>query len=265
MQKPKISQSLLKSLTAYHDDNIRDCGRKIYYQYFEKIPTKPTDVMRLGIYFEYKCTGYAPNPASVPQPDKVYVGSSKEKISADYQRAEQSAVLYKKLLNHYGIEVVDNAKSLEFDGSTGLLDLLAKIDGEDCIIDIKYTSLIEDKFSEYGWHTASLPYKSSLMIQPIHYKYLAQKIYGKDYPFYFFIFSSKDEIDAKIINVNIQQEHIDLHENMVVTKAKAYVNHYFNNPELLEARPQYRRCMNCSYFDICDKKAKLPTIENVYY
>lgn len=265
MEKPKISQSLLKSLTAYHDDNIKDCGKKIIYQYFERLPTKSTDVMKLGIYFEYKCTGFAPNPDEVPQPEKVYVGTSKEKISADYERADRSALLYKDILRHHKIEIVGYAKRLEYDGCNGLLDVIAKFNGEDCIIDLKYTALIDDKFNEFGWHTASLQYKSSLLIQPVHYKWLARKVYGKDYPFYFFIFSSKNEEDAKIIRTNIQEEHIDLHEEVVIKKAKQYVDYYFNNPERLEARPNYNRCRGCSYFEICDKKATLPTIEDIYY
>jgi hypothetical protein len=265
MEKPKISQSLLKSFTAYHDDNIRDCGQKLIYQYFMKLPTKSTDVMKLGIYFEYKCTGYAPKPEDTPKPDKVYVGTSKERISDNYARAEKSALLFKDILRHHKIQINGFAKSLEHDGCTGLVDIIANFNGEDCIIDLKYTALIDDKFNDFGWHTPSLQYKSSLMIQPIHYKWLASKIYGKEYPFYFFIFSSKNEDDAKIIRTNIQEEHLQLHEEVVIKKAKQYVDFYFNHPEKLEARPSYNRCRNCSFYDICDKKAMLPTIEDIYY
>ena len=265
LQKPKISQSLLKALTAYHDDNIKDCGKKIIYQFFQKVPTKASDAMKLGIYFEYRCTGYAPKPEDIPVAEKVYVGTKKESLSEDYQKAENSALLFKKILNHYGIIINGVAKSLEYNGSTGLIDILANFKGEDCIIDLKYTALIDDKFSDYGWHTESLQYKSGLMIQPIHYKYLASKVYGKEYPFYFFVFSSKKKGDAKIIRANIQQEHIDLHEEVVIAKAKKYIDFYFENPETLEARPNYKRCTGCSYFEICDKKAILPTIEDIYY
>jgi hypothetical protein len=265
IQKPKISQSLLKALTAYHDDNIKDCGKKIIYQFFQKVPTKASDAMKLGIYFEYMCTGYAPNPEDIPVPEKVYVGTSKEKLSADYQKAQSSALLFKEIIKHYGIKINGFAKSLEYNGSTGLIDIFANFNGEDCIIDLKYTALIDDKFSDFGWHTDSLQYKSGLMIQPIHYKYLAANVYGKEYPFYFFIFNSKNEVDAKIIRTNIQQEHIDLHEEVVIAKAKKYIDFYFENPETLEERPNYKRCNSCSYFEICDKKAILPTIEDIYY
>jgi hypothetical protein len=265
MIKPKISQSLLKALTSYHNDDVRDCGRALFYQFFERVRTKPSDVMKLGIYFEYKCTGYAPTPEEIPQAERVYVGTAREKIATDYERAEKSALLYRELLEHYNIKVIEYAKHLEFDGSTGLIDIIANFNGEDCIIDLKYTSLIDDKFTDYGWHTPSLQYKSMLMTQPIHYKYLAKKIYGKDYPFYFFVFSSKNETDAKIIRANIQEEHIELHDVVVIGKAKKYIDYYYTNPEMLEARPNYRRCMGCSYFDICDKRANMPTIENVYF
>lgn len=265
MIKPKISQSILKALTAYHDDNVMDCGKKIVYQFFEKIPTIPSDVMRLGIYFEYQCTGYAPNPEEIPEAEKVYVGTARERLSVDYERAQKSALLYKQLLEYHKIKVLGHAVELEYDGSRGLVDILANFNGEDCIIDLKYTSLIDDKFNEFGWHTQSLPYKSSLMIQPIHYKYLAQNVYGKEYPFYFFIFSSKNETDAKIIRTNIQSEHLELHESVVIKKAKQYIDYYFDNPDRLEARPNYKRCKGCDYFDICPHRATLPLIEDIYY
>jgi len=263
MVKPRVSQTLLKALTAYHHEDIKDCGLKIVYQFFGKKVTKSSPAMKLGIYFEYQCTGYAPSPEQIPQAEKVYVNTSKEKLAAEYERANNSAWLFKEILKIHRIKVLKYAVELEHDGSRGLIDIIANVNGQDSIIDLKYTALIDDKFSEYGWHTASLPYKSMLMIQPIHYKYLAKQVYGKEYPFYFFIFNSKNELDAKLIRVNVQEEQMELHESVTIKKAKSYLNYYFENPDKLEARPNYRRCMDCSFYNICDKKAVLPLIEDI--
>ena len=152
------------------------------------------------------------------------------------------------------------------DGASGISDIRANWDGEECIIDVKYTSLFDDKFNEYGWHTESLVFKSKLLLQPIHYKYLARKKFNQDnIPFYFFVFSAKDPEKAKIIKVNIQEEHINLHETITVPKMKRYVDYHFNNPDELEARPSYLRCMDCAYNSNCDKKTNVPLIETIHY
>ena len=205
MQKPNLSQSLLKAYVDYYDDNVRGCGLKIRKQYFEKIPTPSSDAAKLGIYFEYKATDYVREGDSIPQPKMVYAGTSKEKYAVDYERAAESADLFKEIVKKHNIEILKIGEYMSFEGSSGISDIRAKWKGEECIIDLKYSALIDDKWNEYGWHTESLIYKSKQLLQPIHYKYLINKIMGiEDIPFYYFIFSSKDSKKAKIIKTNIQ-------------------------------------------------------------
>jgi hypothetical protein len=155
---------------------------------------------------------------------------------------------------------------MSHDGCSGISDIRAKWKGEECIIDLKYSALIDDKWNEYGWHTESLIYKSKQLLQPIHYKYLINKIMGiEDIPFYYFIFSSKDPKKAKIIKTNIQPEHLQLHEDVFVPKMKNYIDFHYNNPEKLEARPNYIRCLECPFYDNCDKKTDVPLIEQIDY
>ena len=266
MTKPNISQSLLKGLTDYFDDNVKDCGFLIRKRYFEKIKTEPTSVQKLGLYFEYMATGYHNLNEPLPEPELVYKNTAKEKLSADYERANASALLYKEIIKKHNIEVISNGQYFNQDETSMITDVVAMWNGEKCIIDMKYTSLFDDKFSDYGWHTESLPYKSKLLLQPIHYKYMIRKMEGiEDIPFYFFIFSSKDIEKVKIIRVNIREEHIDLHEQITIPKAKTYVNYFYNNPEKLEARPNYLRCKECPYNTDCEFKTEIPLIEEVYY
>jgi hypothetical protein len=264
--KPRLSQSLLKDYVDYYDQNTNGCGLYIWKKHFEKIPTTQSDTQKLGVYFEYLCTGYLREGEQAPQPEMVYKGTPKEKMAADYERATQSAQLFKRMIEYHNIKILKVGEYLLHNNSSGILDIRAEWGGEECVIDIKYTSLFDDKFNPYGWHTESLIYKSSLLLQPIHYKYLIEKMEGKpNIPFYFFVFSAKDPEKAKIIKTNIQDEHIYIHEENYVEKMKRYIEFHYNNPDKLEARPNYVRCKDCSYFDICEKRAEIPLVETVDY
>lgn len=266
MQKPNISQSLLKAYVDFFDDNVKGCGIQLRKQFFEKIPMPQSDVQKLGVYFEYMATGYRNMRDPMPEPEMVYKGTAKERLAADYERANLSALKFKEIIEKHGIKVISYGEYFIHDGVSMITDVIAEWNGELCIIDMKYTSLFDDKFNEYGWHTESLVYKSKLLLQPIHYKYLFRKIKGiENVPFYFFIFSSKDPEKVKIIRTNIQEEHINLHEQVTVEKMKKYVNFHYNNPEKLEPRPSYLRCKECPYFDSCEFRAEVPLIEEVYY
>jgi len=266
MQKPNLSQSLLKEYLDYYDENVKGCGLALHKKYFQKIPTPQSDTQKLGVYFEYMCTGYVRQGDPIPEPEMVYKGTAKEKMAVDYERATESAQLFKKMLVDHNIKVIKYGEYMLHNGVSGISDIRAEWGGEECIIDIKYTSLFDDKFNEYGWHTESLVYKSKLLLQPIHYKYLMSQMSGvENMPFYFFIFSAKHPEKAKIIKVNIQEEHVNLHGSITVPKMLKYVDHHFKKPDALEPRPNYLRCKECPYADGCDKKATVPLIEQIHY
>jgi CRISPR/Cas system-associated exonuclease Cas4 (RecB family) len=266
MKKPNLSQSVLKDYVDYYDPNTNGCGKQLWYRHFEKIATPQSDVQKLGVYFEYLATGYLREGESIPEPQMVYKGTAKEKLAADYEKVHESVLLYNKMIEEHGIEIITKGEYMFHNGCSGISDLRAKFDGEECIIDLKYTSLFDDKFSEYGWHTESLIYKPKLLLQPTHYKYLAKNILGiDDIPFYYFIFHSKDPEKAKIIKVNIDEAHIQLHEQSYVNKMKKYIDFHYENPDKLEARPSYLRCKECAFKDICPNKTSVPLIEEIYY
>ena len=266
MQKPNLSQSLLKDYLDYYDENVKSCGLAIRKRHFEKIPTPQSEVQKLGVYFEYMATGYCHDTNNPPQAKISYKGTSREAMAVDNERATKSAELYKEIIKKHGIEIIKYGEYMNYDGASGISDIRAKWNGEECIIDLKFTALFDDKFNDYGWHTESLVYKSKLLLQPIHYKYLIKKIHGiENIPFYFFIFSSKDSEKVKIIKTTIQEEHVNLHEEITVEKMKRYINYHYNNPESLEARPNYIRCKDCPFHDGCDKRADVPLIEEIYY
>jgi hypothetical protein len=264
--KPNLSQSLLKAYVDYYDLNVKGCGKELHYRFFEKIPTESSDVMRLGIYFEWLATGYLRDGDAAPQPDMVYKGTAKEKLSAPYERAQQAVELYRQMIEKHEVEILTTGEYMYWQETSGITDLRVKWKGEEAIIDLKYTALIDDKWSEYGWNTEQLIYKPKLLLQPVHYKWMARYLYGiEDIPFYYWIFSSQDPTKAKIIKVNVQEEHLVLHEENYINKMKKYIEYHYNNPDKLEARPNYSRCSGCAFKGICPSKAEIPLIEEIYY
>jgi hypothetical protein len=266
MKKPNLSQSLLKAYMSYYDHVEKGCGKELWYRFFEKLPTESSDAMRLGVYFEYLATGYLREGEAAPEPDMVYKGTPKEKLSVPYEKVQQSVDLYNLMIKEHGVKILTKGEYMFHEGTSGISDLRVNWLGEEAIIDLKYTALFDDKWSETGWHTESLIYKPKLLIQPVHYKWMARKLYGiEDIPFYYWIFSSKDPTNAKIIKVNVQEEHLALHEENYINKMKKYVDYHFNHPDGLEARPNYMRCNGCSFKDVCPSKAKMPLIEEIHY
>jgi hypothetical protein len=266
MTVPNISQSLLKGYLDYTDDNVRDCGIAFRKRYLERVKSEPSAVQKLGLYFEYKATGYHNMKEPVPEPEMVYKNTAKEKLAAEYERANASAEFFKQIVKKHNLQDITYGQYFLHDGSSMITDMMCTWNERRCIIDMKYTSLFDDKFNEYGWHTESLPYKSKLMLQPVHYKWLDREITGmNDIDFYFWIFSAKDPEKMKIIKVNVQDEHIDLHGNVTIPKVKKHMEYYAVNPHKLEPRPNYLRCKECPYFEGCEYKAEVPLIEEVYY
>lgn len=266
MIKPNLSQSLLKDYVDFYDPFVQSCGHAIRLKHYEKIKVEPSGVRKLGIYFEYMATGYHNINEPKPEAEYVYKNTAKERLAADYERANLSAEYFKRIIKMHGIEVIKYGEYMKHEDISGISDIRAIWNGEECIIDMKYTSLFDDKFSDYGWHTESLPYKSKLLLQPIHYKVLGRKLFNIDsIPFYFFIFSAKDPEKVKIIKTTIQEEHINLHEEITIPKMRNYVDFHFKNPDKLEPRPNYLRCMDCDFADKCQFRALVPLVEEINY
>ena len=115
--------------------------------------------MDLGNYFEFMATGSLPRDGVKPEPKKSYVGTKKECISAPYQRANESAILYKQIKKEYNIEIVDIGLKLESKNKNGILDIWATMNGRPCIIDLKYSGVIDlQVFSSCGCYYTYITY-----------------------------------------------------------------------------------------------------------
>jgi hypothetical protein len=267
----KISQSLMKELTDYLNvsnpnfdksaSSYKNCGIYFKARYIDKIPIleEPSASMKEGIYFEYLCTGALPRDGSIPEPEKTLKGV----LTTAYKRAEDASMLFNKIISHYNIEILKHGFSISTEEMTGIIDIWAKWDGKECIIDLKYSGLIDDKWSEFGWDTDSLNNKDSLMIQGVHYKILVEESLGlKDVPFYYFIFNSKDPTDMKIIEQVVDPEKFEIHRMGVKYAIKKLQELSTNG---FKAFPNYRWCKECPLSENCTERQDYPQITKVYY
>jgi len=264
MNLPKISQSLMKSYVDYL--NEKECGIVFKGKYIDKDPdaqTEPTEAMLTGIYFEYLCTGALPKSGEIPEPEMSYKGTAREKMAAPYERALLSSRNFKKIIDHYGIKIKNVGLYLQHDEINGVIDIHAEWDGRDVFIDLKYSGLIDDKWSDSGWDTDSLHMKDSLMVQGVHYKLLAEKCLGiYDIPFYYFVFSSKDPDDIKIIRQEVDETKMQNHVVAIHNVLGRLRNDISNGFTPL---PSLKRCKSCGLAPKCQFKVDVPLIDEIYY
>ena len=87
--------------------NEKECGLFFKANYIDKDPEAqkpPSDAMKVGIYFEYLCTGALPKSGVIPEPEIAYKGTNREKMAAPYERAQKSAEVFKHIMEHYKIK-----------------------------------------------------------------------------------------------------------------------------------------------------------------
>lgn len=246
--------------------NQKECGLFFKARYIDKDPdaeTEPSDAMKVGIYFEYLCTGALPKNKIVPEPDVVYKGKPNEKLAAPYERVVASAENFKRIMDFYSIDIKSVGLYLEHEEINGVVDIHAEWGGKDVFIDLKYSGLIDDKWSEMGWDLESLHMKDSLMIQGVHYKLLAEKCLGiTDIPFYYFVFSSSDPNNIKIIKQEVDESKAQAHIvaiNNVLGKINKDLQYGF------KPYPSMLKCSKCPLNKKCPSAIDYPLIDEVYY
>jgi hypothetical protein len=259
--KRKITQSLMKDFSDYLQG--KECGLVIKAKYFDGVVFPSNDAMLLGHWFEYMATNQLPKYGEQPQPVKVYKGTPKEDFSTDYKRANESALYYKKLVKELDIEIISTGKVITQGQMEGTLDILANVNGRRAIIDLKYSGLIDNMWSPFGWHEDSMAENEGHMIQAVHYSLLERLDSNADVDFYFWVFNSKDPRDMRIYQIIIEESRFDMHLHsvyetrrrvMAIAKAKSW-----------KANPSVMKCMNCPLVDTCKQKQVLPEPIKIYY
>jgi hypothetical protein len=103
------------------------------------------------------------------------------------------------------------------------------------------------------------------MLQPVQYKILMSLELGipiEDIDFYFFVFSSTNPNDAKIIKVVNDEATIEQHHLAI-----SYVKRELSKPVdlIFKAKPELLRCFDCAIKDNCSFRIEVPPIQEVYY
>lgn len=258
-EKYVVTNNTRRDTDNYIEDPV--CGKLFKAMYIDKIiDSQPSEAMKEGIYFEYLCTGGLPRNGIKPEPER----NAKGQLTTAYQRCEEAAKLFKKIIAYYKIKILKVGLVLSDDEKNGILDILAEWNGRECIIDLKYSGLLDNKWDSRGWHTGALGTKNDLMIQGVHYKILAQDILGiKDIPFYYFVFNSKDPTDMKIIEQQVHEDKMYAHRTEILRVAND-IEKLMYQPNGFKAYPNYRLCKDCPLFDKCDERAEVPMIEVVH-
>ena len=260
----KISQSFLKDYNEYKGKNI--CGIQFKAKHFDNVEFPTTDAMDLGNYFEYMATGSLPRNGITPKEKLSYAGTKRETISTPYKRAKESAELFKKIKDSYGIKINKVGLKLFSEYKNGILDIWGEMNGRPCIIDLKYSGLIDDKWADTGWDVESLHYKEKLLVQAIQYKMLVKENYNLDYDefdFYFMVFSSKEVNNVKLIRINIDEDAYNVHQAHIESVYKQINAMDIENDFI--PYPSLKRCFNCPLNENCEHKSNIPLIEDVYY
>ena len=260
----KISQSFLKDYNEYKGKNI--CGIQFKAKHFDNVEFPTSEAMDLGNYFEYLATGSLPRNGVVPEPRLSYAGTKRETISAPFKRAMQSAELFKKIKKEYNLKINQVGLKLQSKYKNGILDIWGELNGRPCIIDLKYSGLIDDKWADTGWDVESLHYKEKLLVQAIQYKMLVKENYNLNYDefdFYFMVFSSKEVNNVKLIRINIDEDSYNIHETHIESVYKQ-INAMDIEKDFV-AYPSLKRCSNCPLKESCEYKSNIPLIEDVYY
>ena len=260
-KKLRVSQSIIKALDKYTQD--KECGLVIENQYIKGKGMPASEVQALGNWFEYECTGALP-PYDPVKPEPKILKSGK--MAVGYQRMLPHIENFKAAIKHYNVTDIQPGVELKYGNIAGTADIIAKIDNKPVIIDIKTTGLFDDKWNDYGWRTEHLAGefrpKIGLLTQPLHYKWLYKQIHNYDPDFYFWVFSTQNSHDFKIIKVNIEEELYEEHTQEIQSTLNFLIHSLEHG---FKAKPSISRCAKCHYRDDCDFAVKIPEVEEVYY
>ena len=233
--------------------NDEECGLKIEASYINGINFASNDVQELDNYFEYICTKQLPRDNHTPIAKMLKNGNK----SLPYVRMDKQKENYENIMKSYP----------KYSGIADIIALDKNIKSKEknkqrIIIDLKTSGLLNDKFSKWGWADESIEEKWDLLIQAIHYKMLAKFEFGiEDIPFYFMIFSNKNDYECKIFEINIDEatryQHFQNLENI-----KKYLDKCIK--EGFKPKPSLLRCNRCLMNKSCLHQLEVPQIQKVY-
>lgn len=180
---------------------------------------------------------------------------------APYRLAHANASRLKEYFDLMGIKVLKAGRTLVKGNFEGTVDLICEATkdlsfvkaGERFVIDLKYSGLLNDKWSPYGWAWTQ-DQKNHHGIQAKHYSFITLRM-----PFLFWVVSSNSE-EQQIFKVEITDKQIEEHINEA-NYLKSKLDYY--NSIGWVARPEINKCSKCPLNSNCKDKAVTPSVKTI--
>lgn len=257
----KVSQSLIKNYFRYLDK--KECGLQLKAKYFDGIEFPESEAALKGKYLEFLCTGEPDRNGKFPEAPVLKTGANKGKPTAEFERLFKQAENFQRALKRYDVEVLEKNYKLAYEDYEGIADILAAFgpDGENVIIDIKSTGLLYNKWDEYGWEESSLEYKPHLLMQAVHYPWLALKSMGEQMRFQYWVFSTSNEIDFELFEIKLEEGTMERWELKLATLREQMK---LENAMGWDPLPSVTRCAACPLKTTCTHFVDVPEVKTIY-
>jgi len=262
---PKISDLLVKDLYKYKLQE--ECGLRIESRFITKDVKFPTtELQDLHNYFYFHSTGKCVVDNVKPEPILLKTG----KPSIEYVRINSQIENFKLLMSRMNFSIEQTRFEFTNPKFSGLADIVAhdnNIKSKDImkkrvIIDLSTTSLLNDKWSSNGWGDENFEEKEELLLKAIHLKLLAKYEWGiEDIPFYYFVFSNKNNWEYKVFKINVFKETLQEHYSNLLN-IKKFLDYTMKNGWI--AYPNYSVCRECPLsISSCNFATDIPKIQEV--
>ncbi len=241
--KVLISQSVLRDW-----NNPSFCKVLWYERYVNGLTIEPSDSMKNGLIFESKLLGKSRNDVVWEFP-KLKSGE-KSKAEQDIDAIVEKA---KDLFKRLELVPIEVQPAWHHDNLLAHPDLICiSVLADKAIVDVKYCGFSDtDRFNPYF----NLDNVDTL--QPLHYSYMYYLMNNEWLPFFYFVFFKNGGV--KIIDVKITVSGIDSHKVMINQFRKDMkhfdVDSFYGT--------SYNQCIKCPLFQTCEKRAKVPAVEEM--
>lgn len=246
MQKLLISQSMLTSF-----DDVTKCDIIFEQEYIKgKRLREPSDAMLHGLFFEERLIGGTRDGEHIELP-KLKSGKP-SKVETDLlSLVEKSSEVMKRLK----IEIIESQPEWVHNDLIAHPDLLAEMDGQLCIVDIKLTGSKETencRWNPFAWGE-NLEHKD--YTQAVHYVYMYHLITGDYLPFYYLVFGKSGWV--KLIQVAIKGSTLIEHESRLNTLRTNLSNF---KPQPIKS---YTICSKCPLSGTCASESSVPNLQTI--
>lgn len=276
MKVSKISQSMIKDFEKYNNGLL--CGNVFRGKYITKqFPRNHNDskTKALGRYFEYLLTGEKPTGYDeFPKPEYLakawtkfnsakskgekYIFSTSDMLK-EYREVHRKSDLVKQLLKKSGVTIIRAQVYLTKGNLEGTIDIEAsykpnrKTKSKNITIDVKYSGMVTDKWTEFGWAWSGLQ-KKNHGTQAAQYQYLSGN------PVYFLVVNSTEVDEVRFFKAVIDDFNIDQH----VLKAEQTLNAVKLMEDIgWENYPSLKECSDCPLKENCKDSVSTLVVEEI--